>query len=170
MAEVGIVASIIGIAGAGAKLSLELYEFGATVSTARHETNSIARSVSHYSRTLKVLGKRLQDERPIHSQDALVLVGEIRDHSVSVLGQIRSMIPRRARDNSLSFKKRLRWTFRKTKVEFLLGRLDAEKATLTLLVQILYTGNIIRTAKYAYLTLRYPTLADNFLQRKRRQL
>jgi hypothetical protein len=47
MAEVGLIASIIGIAGAGIKLSITLYTFSETVSTAQSDIKDIARGEIH---------------------------------------------------------------------------------------------------------------------------
>jgi hypothetical protein len=44
MAEVGVVASIIGISTFGVKLTLTLYDFGSTASSAREQTDRIART------------------------------------------------------------------------------------------------------------------------------
>lgn len=69
MAEIGFAASIIAIAGAGVKLTMELHRFGSTAVSARTEIDSIAKSVSLYSWTLKMLGAKLKEDKPVHSAE-----------------------------------------------------------------------------------------------------
>ena len=60
MAEIGLIASVVGIAGAGLKLSITLYTFSETVATATSDIKNIARDVSLTSAVLEELGRNLK--------------------------------------------------------------------------------------------------------------
>ena len=55
MAEIGVIASFISIAGAAAQLTRTLYVFGSTTSAAREHVDHIAKNVSFYSDVLELL-------------------------------------------------------------------------------------------------------------------
>lgn len=86
MAEVGLVASLIGIAAFGVRLTTTLYQFGTTASSARDQTDFIARNLRLYSDVLELLAQRIDDDEPIYSAKALDLVDEIyhQSHDLSI--------------------------------------------------------------------------------------
>ena len=62
MAEIGLIASVIGVAGAGLKLSITLYTFSETVATAADSIKAIAKDVSLTSAVLEELGSNLKHD------------------------------------------------------------------------------------------------------------
>ena len=127
MAEVA--ASIIGISTFGIKLTLTLYEFGSTTSSAKQQADHIARHVTLYSNVLELLAERLEADAPIISEAAFDLAEELYDQSDELFGRIRSLLPRKDGRDEVSFLQKIAWNFKKTKVDVLVGELDRLKAT-----------------------------------------
>ena len=48
MAEIGLVASLVGIAGAAVRLTRTLYDFGSTAPAAQEQVDYISKNVSFY--------------------------------------------------------------------------------------------------------------------------
>ncbi|KIW15349.1 hypothetical protein PV08_05395 [Exophiala spinifera] len=140
MAEVGLVASLIGIAAFGVRLTTELYQFGATASSAREQTDFIARNLRLYSDVLELLADRIDDDEPIHSDKALDLVDEIYHQSHDLFYRIEDLLPKR-----MNLVQRIKWTYSKAKVEVLVAEIEYLKSTVNLLVSVLYTGKTIRS-------------------------
>jgi hypothetical protein len=135
MAEVGIVASLVGISSFGIKLTTTLYDFGSTVSSAREQTDYIARHITLYSDVLEILAERIDDDEPIHSRKALDLVYDIYDQSCDLFDKIRNLLPDWT--DKLSFIQKIKWNFRKTKVDLLVSEIEYMKSTVNLLVSVL---------------------------------
>jgi hypothetical protein len=143
MAEIGLAASLLQIAGAGIKLSLTLYEFGATVSVAGEEVAFIAKNVTLYSGVLQALAQRLKSEGAVHSLEALNLASDIEGQSHVIFKKIEKLLPSpHPRHNSISLLQRIAWNFKKPRVEHLVGQLEYLKSTTSLLVQVLFTGEL----------------------------
>ncbi len=145
MAEVGVAASLIGIATFGIQLTTTLYNFGATASSAREHTDYIARHVALYADVLELLARRIDDDEPIHSHKALDLDDEIYDQSHELFENVRSLLPDRA--DKISFMQKIKWNFKKTKVDLLVSEIEYMKTTVSLLVNILYAGKKLRASK-----------------------
>jgi len=62
MEAIGAIASIVGVAGAGAKLSIVLFEFASTVSSAGQEVRQIGIEISLFCSVLKQLSLK---RRPV---------------------------------------------------------------------------------------------------------
>ena len=151
MAEVA--ASIIGISTFGIKLTLTLYEFGSTASSAKQQTDHIARNVTLYSNVLELLAERLEADAPIISEAAFDLVEELYDQSDELFSRIRSLLPRKEGRDEISFLQKIAWNFKKTKVDVLVGELDRLKATVQLLVTVIFAGKRIQSYRSVVVTL-----------------
>lgn len=139
MGEVGLAASLIGIATFGVKLTTTLYQFGATASSAREQTDYIARHVGLYSDVLELLARRIDDDEPIHSNKALNLVDDIYHHSHQLFYRIDDLLPKR-----MTFMQKIKWNYSKSNAELLVAEIEYLKSTVNLLVNVLYTGKKIR--------------------------
>ncbi|EXJ73936.1 uncharacterized protein A1O5_02230 [Cladophialophora psammophila CBS 110553] len=131
MAEVGLVASLLGISTFGIQLTRTLYNFGSTASSAREQTDYIARHVTLYSDVLDLLAQRIDDDEPIHSRKAIDLVYDIYDQSCDLFNNIRDLLPDRA--DKISFMQKIKWNFKKTKVDLLVSEIEYLKSTVNLL-------------------------------------
>ena len=118
MAELGAIASIVGIAGAGAKLSISLYQFAETVGSARNEVRTIGTEISLFSAVLKQLHSTLTKARNFrYSITAIETTQDILDECQKVFEQI-SMIVEGLKtgkatpgDKSMDFVGRVKWAF-----------------------------------------------------------
>lgn len=145
MAEVGFAASLLGIASFGVQLTSTLYRFGSTASAAKEQTDYIARHVTLYADVLELLAQRIDEDEPIHSRKALDLVDEIYDQSVDLFDKIEDLLPNRK--DKVSFLQKIKWNFKKTKVDLLVAELGYLKTTVSLLISVLYAGKKIRRKK-----------------------
>lgn len=151
MAELGCIASIIGIAALGVKISKTLYTIGNTTTGAAHNINRIATNVTLFSSILKHVGKVLQDANSLHSPEAIETVEQIVRECESVFQEITKIIysakskgessrePIGANDRRrrMSVVNRAKWYFEQPKVEHLLAQLEYLKTTLSVLIQTL---------------------------------
>jgi hypothetical protein len=140
-----VVASLIGIATFGIKLTTTLYEFGANAASAREQTDRIARHLRLYSEVLEVLVDRIDDGEPIHSAKALSLVDEIYDQSYDLFDNIKDLIPKKG--DRMSFMRKIAWNFKKSRVALVVSEIEYLKSTVTLLVTVLFAGKKIRSSR-----------------------
>lgn len=148
-----IIASIIGVAGAGFRLSLLLNAVGSEISNAECDIHSIAKGISLFSLMLKQVGKTMEEGRTVASQSALETATEIRDQSQVVFDEIKNMVDLgHGRDEqgnlrSITIAQRIKWSFKKRKVQYLLGQLESLKLSLSIMLQILQMGKAIAATR-----------------------
>jgi len=148
MAEVGLIASLVSIAGAAVQLTR-------TTSAAREHVDHIAKNVSFYSDVLELLVEQFDNDRPIHSTKAVALAEKLYDHSCDLFSRIRDLIPRGYHNgDQISFLQRIAWNFKKTRVDVLVGELESLKSTVQLLVQVLCAARQLRAYK-SVLSLKF---------------
>lgn len=144
-----IIASIIGVAGAGFRLSLVLNAVGTQISNAECDIHNIAKGISLFSLMLKQVGKTMEEGRTVATQSALDTATEIRDQSQVVFDEIKNMVDlAQAKDEyghirSITIAQRVKWCFKKQKVQYLLGQLESLKLSLSIMLQILQMGKAI---------------------------
>jgi hypothetical protein len=145
----GIIASIIGVAGAGFRLSLILNAVGCEVASAGIEIHSIAKSVSLFALMLKQVGTTLQESDSIHSSEALDTAKEIKDQCELVFDEISEMLDKVQRKDEYgnskgpSLQQKFKWCFKKQRVTYLLAQLESLKLSLVVMMQILQLGKLI---------------------------
>lgn len=153
MAEIGIIASIIGVAGAGFRLSLILNAVGSEIANAECDIHSIAKGISLFSLMLKQVGMTMEAGKTVASQSAIDTATEIRDQSQVVFDEIKNMVDlAQARDDkgnlrSITIAQRIKWCFKKRKVQYLLGQLESLKLSLSIMLQILQMGKAIAATR-----------------------
>ncbi|CAO1597527.1 hypothetical protein XANCAGTX0491_001334 [Xanthoria calcicola] len=146
MADFSIIASIIGIAGAGFRLSLVLNAVGVGMATADVEIQSIARAISEYAFTLKQLALTLDSAKSIATQSAMETAKQIADQSQLVFDDIKAMTELNQKKDdrghlqSIAVEQRVRWCFKKQRLNYLLGQLESLKLSLSIMLQILQMG------------------------------
>lgn len=151
MAEAAAVASIVGIASFGIKLTKVLYDFGSNVSSAREQTSYIARHVDLYANVLDILTERIDDEEPILSDAAFDLIDELKYQSNELFTMIEQSLPspKEGKDD-ISFLQKVKWNFTKSRVALLVGELDYLRSTVHLLITIIFTGRKIRSRRSVF--------------------
>ncbi|KAL8735281.1 MAG: hypothetical protein Q9181_002856 [Wetmoreana brouardii] len=149
MADFSIIATIIGIAGAGFRLSLVLNAVGVEMATADVEIQSIARAISEYAFTLKQLALTLESAKAIATQSAMETAKRIADQSQVVFDDIKDMTEldqkkdERGHLQSIAVAQRVKWCFKKQRLQYLLGQLNSLKLSLSLMSQVLQLGKLL---------------------------
>jgi hypothetical protein len=144
MAEIGLTASVVGVAGAGAKLSMILYGFASTVALARKEIDSVSRDISLFSGMLKQVGRVLSSQKGVRfSTKALDTTLGIVDRCQVIFDDIHGIVQGLKTDKadgssqSIGFVNKVKWTFKMPKVRLLMGTLDSMMITLHLMLTTL---------------------------------
>lgn len=149
-----VIASVIGVAGAGFRLSLILNAVGVELATADVEIQSIARGISLFSLMLKQVGLTLDESKSIASQSALDTAKAITGQSQLVFDEIKNMVEMvQKRDDkgnlrSITVAQRVKWCFKKQRVQYLLGQLESLKLNLSIMLQTLQLGKRIAKTQY----------------------
>ncbi|KAI4622313.1 hypothetical protein J4E83_005055 [Alternaria metachromatica] len=145
MAEViGLAASIIQIAGAGAKLSVALYNFTNSAARADQDVKDIADDVKLTSNALESVGRVFESEEAgsIVSKKAIQDANNIIKKCQSVFDEVSEIVEKRrktAKDGkkSLSVMGKLAWPMKEQRVELNQRRLESLKNSLVLLLHVL---------------------------------
>jgi CRISPR/Cas system-associated endonuclease Cas3-HD len=145
MAEVvGLAASIIQIAGAGAKLSVALYNFTTSAARADQDIRDIADDVELTSNALESVGKVFESEesKSIMSKKAIQDANNIIKKCGGVFNEVSEMLEKRRKvskdgKKGLSVMGKLSWPMKEQKVELYRRRLESLKNSLVLLLHVL---------------------------------
>jgi len=93
MEAIGAIASIVGVAGAGAKLSIVLFEFASTVSSAGQEVKQIGIEISLFCSVLKQLQSTLIKAKTCrYSLSAIETTAEILDRCQQIFNEIEAIV------------------------------------------------------------------------------
>jgi len=145
MAEIGLIASILGVASAGAKLSLTLYQFADIVGNAATEVRDIASEISLFCSVLRQLDSTLQRAKATrYSLTALATAEAIMAECRRVFSQIQALVDGLKRESlntpeelSLAWTARVKWVFQRSKMALYRSRLESMKTTLLLMLTTL---------------------------------
>ncbi|KAJ4403549.1 hypothetical protein N0V91_006422 [Didymella pomorum] len=136
MAELlGLVASVIQVAGAGIQLSKTLYGYVDGVATADHRIKDIATEIKMTSIVIEELGDvfKHKETASLVSKKAVQMANDTITECSALFAQIDATL-KKSRKNTLG---RLALPFRDTKLELLRSHVDKLKSTLQLLMQVL---------------------------------
>ncbi|MCJ1249260.1 hypothetical protein MMC30_006483 [Trapelia coarctata] len=127
MAEIGLIASIVSVAGAGLQIAMSLRQLASEIREAAREVHDVATSVSLFSMTLKQVGKCVRDNASPHSESALDTLEEIIMNCRSIFNKIESMVSQVRKD-----------THRKDDQQSMSSsrRLESSKLTLSIMLQV----------------------------------
>ena len=145
--------SIIQVAGAGFRLSLLLNAVATEMVGADYDIRNVAKSISLFSLMLKQVGKTMEDGKAVASQSAIDTVTEIKEQGEKMFEEIRAMVDfSQGRDEkgnvrSITVLERVKWSFKKQKVQYLLGQLESLKLSLAIMFQILHMAQTITAAR-----------------------
>jgi hypothetical protein len=145
MAEVvGLVASIIQIAGAGTKLSSALYHFTTSAVRADQDITDIASDVELTSNALESVGKvfETEDAKSIVSKKAIQDANSIIKRCEAVFTDISELVEKRRKTSkngkkNVSVMGKLSWPMKEQRVELHRRRLESLKNSLVLLLHVL---------------------------------
>ena len=150
MAEVGVIASVVQIADIGFKLSVKLYAFTRTVTSADKAIASICRDVKLTSTVLKELGNVLKEDTNTHmvNENAMQTADGIVKECLEIFQEMDTIFLKRTPmlrqddegDKSTVRRKmmeRLWWPYIQPKVLFLRANLERLKSTLLLMLNVI---------------------------------
>jgi hypothetical protein len=150
MAEVGLIASIIGVAAAGAKTSITLFQIASAIGSAAYEVRFVAADTSALSLVLTNLSNTLQARKAVGNEGeqitgaVLLLCRSVIDNSNELVTHLNPLIKgtgTATKNTAL----RLRWLFEKSKFITHRQSLEALKSTLNLLVTTMSFAAAVET-------------------------
>lgn len=157
MEAIGAIASIIGVAGAGAKLSIVLFEFASTVGSAGQEVKQIGIEISLFCSVLKQLQSTLNKAKAYrYSLTAIETTAEILDQCQEIFSEIETIVTNlsvgnrgneRSAESTRRFINSVKWTFKKSKVQLLRTTLESCKVTLHIMLSTLEFAQTIATRR-----------------------
>jgi hypothetical protein len=140
MAELGIIVSIVGLVGAGAKLSIVLFDFASTIGSAGYELQAIGTEISLFCSVLKQVQGVLSHAHFHYSAVAIHTAQEILDRCQAIFDNIEDIVlglrDVQSRDKipTTDFVRKVKWTFKKSKVQVLRSTLESCKITLHIML------------------------------------
>ena len=144
MAEVGAITSIIGIVGAGAKLSLLLLDFASSIGSAGAEVRSIGTEISLFCCVLKQLERTLtQAKNRCYSTSAIETTRDILDRCRVIFKDLQIIFEEiqgnkaHSSETSIDFLRRIKWTMKRSKVQMHRATLESCKITLHIMLTTL---------------------------------
>lgn len=146
MAEIlGLVASVIQLAGTGLKLSQTLYQYADGVATADRRIRDIAKEIQLTSYVIEELGIVFKqgEAASLISNNALKTADETMKECSAVFAEIDATL-KKSKKNTFG---RLMLPFRDNKIELLRNHIDKLKSTLQLLMQVLTHAHQVASKK-----------------------
>jgi hypothetical protein len=137
MAEaVALVASIVGLAGTGAKLALQLYTIADGIGSAGAEARSIAKEITLFSQSLTAVSKSLERDgnADMRLHEIAKAVVEAAEGLVTDLQCLVEDLRPKSTTTMASYVKRIKWVLKKSKVQMMRSSVESFKTTLILLV------------------------------------
>jgi hypothetical protein len=158
MEAIGAIASIIGVVGAGAKLSIVLFDFASTVGLAGKEVRQIGIEISLFCSVLKQLQSTLAKAKAFrYSLGAIETIQEILDRCQEVFKEIEGIINglrkrggERSTEAAPDLVARVKWTFKRSQVQLLRTTLESCKVTLHIMLSTLEFAQKIATRRSVY--------------------
>ena len=147
MAEVvGLVASVVQLAGAGLKLSQTLYQYADGVASADRRIKDIANEVKLTSFVIQELGTIFERDETANliSENAVKTANETIKECFAVFTELELKI-NKGKPGKMG---RLMLPFKDNKIELLRSQIDKLKSTLELLMQVLIHAHQVSSEKY----------------------
>ena len=144
MAEFGVITSIIALAGSGIKVSIILFDLADRVGSAGDEVKQVASDITLFCSVLQAVQNALEDPTGSHyTPAALELVDQVIQHCKSIVDEIDDIVSSLVKEGdpsdfpSLEWTSRVKWTFKRSKVQVKRQTLESCKSTLHLLLTTL---------------------------------
>ncbi|KAF1955470.1 hypothetical protein CC80DRAFT_366271, partial [Byssothecium circinans] len=144
-AEIGLIASVVQVAGAGLKLSQTLYQYAEGVASADRKVKDIAKEIQLTSFVINELGSlfKQDDTSALLSKSALRTADETVQECSTVFTELDAALAK-SKKNTFG---RLKFPFRESKIELLRSHIDKLKSTLQLLMQVLTHAHQVASQK-----------------------
>ncbi|KAK3626765.1 hypothetical protein LTR56_019583 [Elasticomyces elasticus] len=140
MAELGLIAGIVGLVGAGAKLSIAIFDFASTIGHAGKELQNFGTEISQLCSFLQQLHILLNHAHFKHARtfvdDAERTVRQCQSAFVDVESIISGLRKKKGDDTfpSVDFVDKVKWTFKRSRVLALRSTLESCKLTLNVML------------------------------------
>jgi hypothetical protein len=149
------ISSILGVAGAGFRLSLLLNAAYCEITNADPEVRSISKSVTDFSGMLKQIVMIFRMFDSVHLYEAVETARSIAYKSTRVFDEINDMLDRVRADQRIhayapTIQQRFRWCFKKHRVAYLLALLESYKLSLSVMLQITQLGTLMASTSRRY--------------------
>lgn len=138
MAEIGLVASIFGVAAFGTSVATALYETADVMINAKQQICALAKHVSQSTAVLKHMGQVLEAEKTICSKELLRDIRKIKHSCKRTFKEINSTV----KSSRLRHFVRIRWLFKRTKASELEARLNSQQSMLQCVIQTLTVSKL----------------------------
>lgn len=172
MAEIGLIASIIGVAGAGAKLSIAIFDIASTIGAAGKELQDLSTEISLLCSVFKQLELLLSLAHFRYSNAAVDTTRKILERCKEVFNELDDVVkdlwPRKNNDlggiPSVNFVTRVKWLgFRNSKVKLIKSTLESYKLTLGIMLSTMQLAEKASMRRYANLCSSIVRFADKII-------
>lgn len=138
MAEIGLVASIFGVAAFGTQVATTLYEKADILMHANQQIRDLAKHVTQFTAVLKHMGQVLDTEKENCSKELLRDIRKIRHSCKRTFKEINSVV------KSKKFRRfvPVRWLFKRSKAMELETRLDSQQSMLQCIIHTLTVSKL----------------------------
>ena len=138
MAEIGLVASVVGVAAYGTSVATKLYETADVMIHAQEQIAGLAKHVSQFTAVLRHLAKVLETGERNCSKDLLREITKIRRSCKATFREIKATI----RSPRWRHFAPVKWLFKKAKAKELEAKLDSEKSTLQVMIHTITVSKL----------------------------
>jgi hypothetical protein len=154
MAELGAIASVVGLAGASAKLSIALFDFASTVGSAAAEITGVATEISQFCVVLNQVESTLTKAKKTvrYSLTALAAIEQITNQCRPVITDIEGILDKLKKDKAEpNLLGRMIWLLKRSKVQLLQKTLESSKLTLSCMLTTLVFGETLASRRHGSL-------------------
>lgn len=153
MEAIGALSSIIGIVGAGAKLSILLFDFASHLGSAGSEVRAIGTEISLFCAVLKQLERTLAKAKRRYSISAIETTQQILNQTRIVFEEIERLISglkkKGAGDSSIDLSARVKWVLlKRSKIQMHRATLESCKITLHIMLTTLDFARKVSSRRY----------------------
>ena len=157
MAEIGLAASIIGVAAFGASVAATLYETTDNMRNANQQMRDLAKHVTHFTAVLNHMGQVLKTEKANCSEEVLRDIRKIKHSCKRTFKDIKSTV-------KTKHLRRVMWLLKKSKAMELEARLDSQQSMLQCIIHTL------TVSKLSHIDSRYAQARRYFCKSRLRSL
>lgn len=142
MSGLEVIASVVGVAAFGTKLTASLYEVGEHMIRARSQIRSIARNVSLLTDAIRHVRDVLESRQAVYSTKLVRSIKRVMRSCERTFRKINETINSKKSYSSVWGLVRIRWLFKKPQAEEMEAKMDSLKVTLQVLVQTITLGEL----------------------------
>ena len=157
MAEIGLIASIVGVAGVGATLSIAIFDIASKIGAAGKELQDLSTEISLLCSVFKQLETLLSHAHFRYSNAAVDTTRKILERCKEVFNELDDVVkdlrPRKSDDlggiPSLDFVTRVKWLgFKSSKVKLIKSTLESYKITLGIMLSTMQLAEKASMRRY----------------------